>query len=280
MIRLFVSDLDGTLFDETHYPNQIVYDAVSMVLENDCCFSIATGRGKYNSDGYNKDLKAMGIYSIVCNGALIIDKEGNRMYGRPVRKEVVKDLLTTFPDIGFSLQTEDYVYIYRHKEEYIARTVNKANKVNSRKSAEEVLSHVKFIDEYEEMEGVEVFKINITEKNIGDDSDDFLKYLENHRNTIVNASSFPGYYELTDAQATKKTAVEALADALNVPYEEVQVYGDTNNDLDMLQGFEHSYCPANAWDEVKSVVKEVLGPNTENSVPRHIMETIQKERKM
>lgn len=42
MIRLFVSDLDGTLLNENHQLDDRILQSIDFVLDNQCDFAIAT----------------------------------------------------------------------------------------------------------------------------------------------------------------------------------------------------------------------------------------------
>ena len=44
MIRLFVSDLDGTLLNENHQLDDRILQSIDFVLDNQCDFAIETGR--------------------------------------------------------------------------------------------------------------------------------------------------------------------------------------------------------------------------------------------
>ena len=103
-----------------------------------------------------------------------------------------------------------------------------------------------------------------------EDTHDLVAYLEEHKDVFVNAPSGKGLFEITDAKTNKATAVRWLAEYLNVTKDEVAVYGDGGNDLDMLAMFPHSYAPAAAQERAKTAASAVIGPYEEYSVARHM----------
>ena len=44
MIKLFASDLDGTLLNELHESDEVIFNSIQQVLNKNLYFTIATGR--------------------------------------------------------------------------------------------------------------------------------------------------------------------------------------------------------------------------------------------
>lgn len=78
------------------------------------------------------------------------------------------------------------------------------------------------------------------------------------------------HLELQAAGVSKAAAVLALKASLGV--ERVVVFGDNLNDLPMLAAADYAVAVGNAFDEVKESADVVIGPNTEDSVARFILE--------
>ena len=77
-----------------------------------------------------------------------------------------------------------------------------------------------------------------------------------------------GYLEIYTAGTSKAGAIREAA--REVGAERVVVFGDNRNDIAMMQAADHSVAVGNAFDEVKAIASEVIGPNTEDSVARWI----------
>lgn len=52
---------------------------------------------------------------------------------------------------------------------------------------------------------------------------------------------------------------------------DIFVFGDGDNDSEMLDHFEHSFAPSNASKKAKKNAKHVIGPCSEKSVIKEIM---------
>ena len=77
-----------------------------------------------------------------------------------------------------------------------------------------------------------------------------------------------GYLEIYAAGTSKAAAIRELARQLEAT--RVVVFGDNRNDIAMMQAADHSVAVSNAFDEVKAIAHEIIGPNTDDSVARWI----------
>jgi len=80
--------------------------------------------------------------------------------------------------------------------------------------------------------------------------------------------SSEGYLEIFTAGTSKAAAIRQLARQVGAG--RIVVFGDNRNDIAMMQAADHSVAVDNAFDEVKAIASEVIGPNTDDSVPRWI----------
>ena len=82
MIKLFVSDLDGTLLNDMHMTDFFILETIQKVKENGFLFSSATGRSLHEHE-VNR-LQLNDVYRISMNGALIKDPEGKILYSQSI----------------------------------------------------------------------------------------------------------------------------------------------------------------------------------------------------
>lgn len=83
-----------------------------------------------------------------------------------------------------------------------------------------------------------------------------------------------GYLEIFTAGTSKAGAIRCLASQVGA--ERVVVFGDNRNDIAMLQAADYSIAVENAFEEVKAVANEVIGPNTADSVALWIEHDLQR----
>ena len=94
MIKLFVSDLDGTLLNDMHMTDFFILETIQKVKENGFLFSSATGRSLHEHE-VNR-LQLNDVYRISMKGALIKDPEGKILYSQPIDMDFINEFLDMF----------------------------------------------------------------------------------------------------------------------------------------------------------------------------------------
>ncbi len=278
MIKLFASDLDGTLLNVDHKLDETIINAIKKINEKNKIFCIATGRSMYVEhseefrciDGYN--------YCISLNGAIITGKQNEIIYKKAINHEFVIKMLKEFPTVAFECLGVDRMY-YRHtKEEEKAfyDEIVKWSKFHQAFKFDRYHAKTVFDFKIEDIENVEILKINC---RIKDEKlkEKFKKFVDDHSHLVVDAPFIENFFELTDVSVNKGSAIQQLARMLNVEDDEVAVYGDGLNDLVMLKTFKHSYAPSNAKDKVKECANEVIGSYVDYAVTKHMLKTLDQE---
>lgn len=275
MIKLFASDLDGTLLNEFHESDEVILNAIQYVHDHNCFFTVATGRdmnGALRKTGFDK----MGIYMICMNGAIIANPKQEIIFKKELNKQFLSEMLEEFPDVYFDCIASDVTYVRCSKKEHFdhfaSLSIWKELKF-SRERLEEFTSNTIFNCSNEKILSKDILKINCRIPDIKE-SQRFDEFLKKYSHCIINAPFDEGSYEITDISVNKGNAVMYLANSLNVQADEVAVYGDGGNDLDMLSMFKHSYATENAMDIAKAKASEVIGNCKDHAVPHHIIKTI------
>lgn len=94
---------------------------------------------------------------------------------------------------------------------------------------------------------------------------------------VVNAPFNPSMFEVTRAGVNKGEAVAWLAGYLGIREDEVAVYGDGGNDIQMLErfaGYGHAYATSNGSDAAKHAAGNVIGSCATWAVSRHMLVTL------
>lgn len=73
------------------------------------------------------------------------------------------------------------------------------------------------------------------------------------------------YIEIGSSNDTKASGLLQLGKILNIPPEQILVFGDGDNDIEMFTTFENSVCMANGTDKAKTLSKYVTRKNNNNS---------------
>lgn len=280
MIRLFASDLDGTLLNEHHECDEKIEKGIQKIIDAGKIFTVATGRGIKMVN-----LKKAGdiSYYICLNGAAVLDPKKQLLHCEPIDKEVLSKIMDVFEDLNLEYVSWNKVYSRIDKESVLRYRKNvwkeAANDSWLDRFLNNIIVNFECLQSKEEILQKDICKINYHFSDDTDTSrlDDFLKQYDDK---LVNAPSGDGIYEITKNGVNKASAVSWLADFLNISKEEVAVYGDGGNDIMMLSSFKHSYTPSTGSIEAKEATSQIIGPYEDYSVIEHILNTIEEEKKI
>lgn len=266
-MKLFACDLDGTLFNYFHSTDWIILSAIQKVLKRNNAVTIATGRNMHKVQMEDK-FKDLPVHCLCMNGARIVDSEMNVIYEKWIDRDFIQEIMETFPQLHLEFNGRDRTYIRCSQEDFMSRK-SKVSYIHKKSSQSFFQSYV-FGASEEQILNEDIFKINCG-LNVPELKEEFEAFIEAHQDVVVNAPYRMGYYELTDQSVNKGSSLKILADSLHVSYDNVMVYGDGNNDIQMLSTFENAFVPENGVDEAKEHAKEIIGKNTFYSVPRHML---------
>lgn len=257
MKSLYVSDLDGTLFNKKKRISDRSADIINRCIEKGMQFSVATARMPYGCDYRLKDLH-MNVPGIVTNGVFLYDFQSEEIISaEAVPVSAAQKVIHAFKDCGMScfLYTYDsrgisIYYDEKRMEEqtqyYSDRALQKCAEVTFTKKAEEMVQ--KGDPVYLTCTGTEEELKPVCRKL---DEIEEIKY-------SFYLNIYNGMYclEVFSAHASKKNALKKLMKITGS--EELVVFGDNFNDLSMIEIADRSYAPMNALPEIKKVVDRVL----------------------
>ncbi|MDD3485341.1 MAG: HAD family hydrolase [Atopobiaceae bacterium] len=277
MIRLFASDLDGTLLNVVHDVDRAILGSVAETCEQGCHFVIATCRCMRSNECFGfQDIPV----DIACsNGSLIYDAKGTLLDHSRIDQSFLEELLATFPDLPFACIACDHTYVTASERTFQStntppnplaavamrgmrksRVEHAAGEYVFDATASQVLSH-------------EVCKVNVRVPD-AERHHRLEAFLADHADTVTDAPFRPSLFEITNVGVNKGSAVAWLADHLDIPEDEVAVYGDGGNDVTMLERFDHAYVTSCATDEARAAATSVVGSNVLHAVPRHLRRTL------
>ncbi|WP_305138450.1 HAD family hydrolase [Dubosiella newyorkensis] len=275
MIRLFASDLDGTLLNEKHQFDDVIVEGIQKIVNSGHVFSIATGRGKSQCSDPRIDSL---VYKVCMNGALILDPKNRAVAKEKIDRSILAQILDEFEEYPFDFVNEDHILTRYPKKEFLERRVFATSDEEwKERYMRDFLPRIQFGKSKEEILNASICKINLRINDVDDYSrlDAFLKA---HADWLVNAPSGKGLYEITAAGVNKGSALMKLASFLNIEPNEVAVYGDGGNDVAMLSLFDNAYVPENGMPQAKKEAKEILADSKDHSVIDHMLQTIKEQK--
>ncbi len=278
MIKMFASDLDGTLLNLLHQTDRVIRESIQEILDQGVRVVPATGRIKA-PDG-PRGFSGLAVDQICANGSIIWDSNGELLKSFPVDSAFVEDILKTFPQICFDCYGPEGIFSTGTLEEHEAgfkrdSIFRQIIMRGMRAKGREFKRHY-FEQSLGDILAHEVCKVNC--RILDPALERELKaYLADHADTVVNAPFNPVLFEITDRACNKGASVAWLGSYYGIDEDEIAVYGDGGNDIEMLRRFRHSYATANGADAAKAAARETIGHCAFHAVPKHMLKTLRKQ---
>ncbi len=265
MIKLVVTDIDGTLLEEgTDKINTELYDVVKELKQQGTIFAAASGR-QYNSIRH--------VFSPIQNDMIFICENGTNIICRGydidstlLNKQDARELMAyihTLDGCYMTASTKEAMYIETRDPAFLDLLINGYK--NEMTIVDDLLS-----------EDLDIIKISIykasgvdsiSERVIADWKDKF-------RVTVAGAP----WIDFMDYQADKGNAIAKIQETLHISKEETMAFGDNHNDIGMLNHAGESYAVANARSAVKEVARHMTKANTEDGVLLVLKELVAKQK--
>lgn len=249
-IKLFASDLDGTLLNGQHRISKKSADTIRRAQRAGKIFIAATGRA-WSSVSPIFQSAGLSCGAVLLNGAEYRERDGSVLFREYLSKEDAGRILRILLDdqIDFEMHTD--------RGDFSTDT--------GRFRDTRPLSSLST--------GYRVMKFFIAGRNLS-----VIKNQPENKSGIYIASSAPDNIEITASCATKETMLMRAAKWYGITQREVAVFGDGENDMPMLRFFDHSYAVGNAPEDVKRCAAHVIGTNAEDGVARAIQKCISENR--
>lgn len=252
MIKLIVTDMDGTLLNDNHELHQDFWKIEEELSKNGILFAVASGRQYYNLESKFERLKDRMIF-FAENGTHVVHK-GKELYVNPLDPDAARE----FIELGRKLEGTQAVLCGKK----CAYVENKDEKFIS--EIKKYYEKLKYVEDLSKVEDT-ILKVTICDwKGVEKNSYHSFKKYENDYKVAIAAEIF---LDITSISANKGNAIKKVQEELNISPEETLVFGDYLNDLEMMQNASHSYAMKNAHPEIIKASKYVTEfDNNENGV--------------
>jgi len=249
MKQLLFYDIDGTLLSQTtHSIPQSAIDAIvkAQSLGHETYF--CTGR----SFEMCYDLSSMGIDSaIICNGAGIV-RHKQLIYSHAIDDDVMIKTIRQIKKLGGTFAVLDWQYNFQDDIFYQQFSALFESLMPER-NIDEVISE-KGIRNYEEYQGTPVLKIDYAFPSRRQ-AEEFLSHLDPSLDHIGILSYFVDpesvYGEIMCRDVNKGNGIRKLTHLMGLSLENTVGFGDSVNDIEMLQTCHESVVMGNAEEAIK-----------------------------
>lgn len=239
-VKLFVSDIDGTLTTSAQNISEKNIAAVKKMVESGIIVTLATGR-MYRATLPVAEKLGVNVPLITYNGALIKSVDGKILYEKPLPPELVVELTDFCEKNNLYVQnySDDNLYFPEYND--FAKFYEQSQKVSGEaigwERMREKTSHV--------------CKMLTISKGIEDTKKISDALQAEFGEKISVTRSTPKFNEIVCPGVSKAAAVKILAEKFSVNISEVMAIGDSENDLPMLLAAGKSIAMGNAIDSVK-----------------------------
>lgn len=291
MIKLIVSDMDGTLFNSNQEISPLNLAAIKEAQKQEVRFMIATGRSM-DTLGSTVDKYELNCSFLLMNGAEVRDENRNIISTINIEHSIIGELIQELESRGYipEYMTNAGAQICGSKEKmelnmgYRMLCLDRNHTMTLEEAIEAGKNSV-FMntltrnDTLEDMlaRNLEIRKIIVFNPEGSVNTQNRIELTEQFPNLSI-LSSYPENIEINAKSAQKGYGLEKAIQKLGITKEEVAVFGDGLNDLSMFELFPNAFAPENAEMEIKKKAKEIIPSNNDDGVGKKIFELLYKNR--
>ena len=239
MIKLVVTDIDGTIYSPQCGITNAVKECIQNLVNNGIYVAIATGRS-FSSTKNVADEIGVKCPLICYQGGLINTYDGElidvKYLDEAPAREIVKELRKR--NIHMNVYIEDVLFV-ENDNDIIKEYVGDKN------------VHYFKTESFDTLDFKKLNKILVIDHNT-QLIEDLIKELQVKYPQLYIVKSQPIFCEIANKQATKGNAIKFLANKLGFTEKEVLAIGDQNNDIEMVVTAGVGVAMGNGTPEIKA----------------------------
>lgn len=231
MIKLIVTDLDGTLLNDNHEVPDRFWKIADRLFDKGIKFGIATGRPHFSITQKFPTIINR-LYAISDNGSLIMHDQ-TELLSTSLPKHEIEALVMTARSIDNAwplLCGRDEWYL-ENSDESLVQAVQTYH------------SNFKIVDDLTKVDAP-ILKMTIFDLT-GSEQNSYPRY-KGFEGRLKIATGGAKWLDITRTDANKGKAVQMLQSLNNIGPDETLVFGDFMNDYEMMQTATYSYAMKNA----------------------------------
>ncbi|CDQ20384.1 hypothetical protein SAMN05192559_105354 [Halobacillus karajensis] len=247
MIKMFVTDLDGTLLGADHYIKNEDIDALKQMIEDGTPLTVASGRMDHE---IAEVLKRVGVngHRVSQNGAFVFNDENTQIHAKTFENELAQRIVQ-------AIDQEPMVKTVSTADQTFTKESNKYTDMISAQMFHDIIINPELNDQVGKtvtpskitLHGKEedvVRAAEMVKQQFGEEIDSFISH-----ETCV---------DMMPKSINKQSGLRQLIESLGIQADEIACVGDSFNDVSMFQMTPHSYAMSTAHDEVRSYAETVV----------------------
>ncbi|TMM53457.1 HAD family hydrolase [Maribacter algarum] len=252
-VKMVVSDMDGTLLNSKHEVSNRFFELFEELQKRNILFVAASGR-QYASIVHKLEPIKNDILVIAENGALVKEKE-KELLVTPIQNSLKSSLLSKIDKIDGA----HAMLCGKYNAYFDGKSVPFLEQLKEYYASYEI--HEDFSTVTDEIIKIAVYHNISAENHIYP----AMKDLEDQIKVKVSGLN---WVDLNHTDANKGFALEKLQNEFGISSNETMVFGDYNNDLEMLGKAKYSFAMENAHQNVLKVANFKTSSNNDFGVER------------
>lgn len=263
MIKLIISDMDGTLLNKHDEIDPEFWDIEKRLSKEGVIFSIASGRPYYNLVKKFDQIKDNLLF--ICeNGGFAVYK-GQELFSNPMDFKDVDEIAKICNNLkGVITLLCGKKSAYVEKDRFLNNSIETQNEIRRYYNNLELIEDIKEIDD-------DIVKIAICDI-LGAETNSY-PILEKYKDRFQVVISGAIWIDLSKLGTNKGMAIEKIQEKLNISQDETMAFGDYLNDYEMMKYAKYSYAMKNAHPELIAISNFITkDDNNNNGVTNTIKE--------
>lgn len=256
MIKAIAVDMDGTFLNSNNdYDRKAFLELFKKLKAKEVRFVVASGNQYAQISSFFPEIWRE-ITFVSENGGLVFEK-GNLLIKNIIAKPIIQDTLTLLENTSYKVG----IILCGVQSAYILKSKN----ADLKKEAAKYYFALKEIDSFQDLPDDEWVKIAL---QLEDKNAFSIINLMNEKNISQLKAVYSGHgsVDLIANEVNKGNTLKQLLNQREIKPEQFLAFGDSNNDLEMLELAGYSYSMANASEQVNQVAKYQAPSNDENGV--------------
>ncbi|BDD08143.1 haloacid dehalogenase [Fulvitalea axinellae] len=251
-VRMVATDMDGTLLNSEGKVNEEFFGVFRALKEKGIKFTVASGRQYPVLRELLHPIRDELSY-IAENGSVAVEND-EVLFSKPLDAQTVSDLIETGRKTDGAyllLGGRETAYIDSREPEFLEQV-------------KKYFASYQVVDDLHDIRDREILKFTVC--NLKGAQKVSYPAFEKYTDRLQVKVSSPIWMDITDLDANKGVALQALLKNHDVTPEQTMAFGDYHNDIEMLRSVKYSFAMANAQSEVKAVAQYETKSNDELGV--------------
>lgn len=269
---IFATDVDGTMLMDDGNVHPETLQAFKLAQEQNHVVVIATGRSIVRTKSLMNKMPYVD-YFVCNNGALVYDVKNDNV----IKVEGVNP--HHYPKVVDFARKHNLVFKLHTDKDWIGDIGSESDlpTILTPEMDQEIRQYIKDNPESKKLYNGQIptqLSVNGKEEFSKKYLDSFIEWFGKDSSVFLTNSTF---LDVNPKDTSKWTGLLELANHLNLNSNQIVTFGDSLNDLEMLQGAgENGYPLANSKSELIEIIPSKIGSNNTNAIGLKILEYLAK----